>query len=143
MSTFSMTGDSLTLSGEEVELVFTALPPVPTAELTGTVWVLESLIEGSRVSSVNGDRGDAGAVHGRVDARVHRLPQPARDNTSFSGVEVAMTEMAAQGECPAELEAQDSHVVAVLGDGFSAVVDGQLLTLTSSGDLGLGYRSDS
>ena len=49
-----------------------------------------------------------------------------------------MTEMTAEGECPAELEAQDSHVVSVLGDGFSAVVDGQLLTLSSSGDLGLG-----
>ena len=54
-----------------------------------------------------------------------------------------MTEMTAHGECPAELEAQDGHVVTVLGDGFSAGVDGQLLTLTSSGDLGLVYRSDS
>jgi hypothetical protein len=60
-----------------------------------------------------------------------------------SGADVAMTEMTAHGECPAELETQDGHVVTVLGDGFRAVVDGQLLTLTSSGDLGLVYRSDS
>ena len=56
VNTFSMTEDSLTLSGEEVELVFAALPPLPTAELTGTVWVLESLIDGDAASSVNGDR---------------------------------------------------------------------------------------
>ena len=142
VSTFSMTEDSLTLSGEEVELVFAALPPLPTAELTGTVWVLESLIDGDAASSVNGDRATLelftdGSMLGSTGCR------SLHGTYTVTGVEVSMTEMTAEGQCSAELSAQDSHVVAVLGDGFSAVVDGQLLTLSSSGDLGLGYRSDS
>ncbi len=142
VSTFSMTEDSLTLSGEEVELVFAALPPLPTAELTGTVWVLESLIDGDAASSVNGDRATLelftdGSMLGSTGCR------SLHGTYTVTGVEVSMTEMTAEGQCPAELETQDSHVVAVLGDGFIAVVDGQLLTLSSSGDLGLGYRSDS
>ena len=45
----------MTLTGEGVELVFAA-PPAPVGDLTGTVWVLESLIDGETVSSVGGDR---------------------------------------------------------------------------------------
>jgi heat shock protein HslJ len=139
---YSMTEDSLTLSGEQVQLDFTALPPAPTAELTGTVWVLETLLDGDAASSVNGDRATLelftdGSMLGSTGCRT------LDGQYIVSGAEVAMTEMTAHGECPAELEAQDGHVVTVLGDGFSTGVDGQVLTLTSSGDLGLVYRSDS
>ena len=139
---FSMSDDSLILGGERVELVFEALPPIPTAELTGTVWVLESLVDGESVSSVNGERATLelftdGSMLGSTGCRT------LDGNYMVSGAEVVMTEMTSHGECPAELEAQDSHVVTVLGDGFRAVVDGQLLTLSSSGDLGLGYRAES
>jgi heat shock protein HslJ len=142
VGTYSMTDDSLTLSGEQVQFEFTALPPVPTAELTGTVWVLETLLEGESASSVNGDRATLelftdGSMLGSTGCRT------LDGQYVVSGAEVAMTEMTAHGECPAQLEAQDGHVVTVLGDGFRAVIDGQLLTLTSSGDLGLVYRSDS
>jgi heat shock protein HslJ len=137
----SVGADSLSLTGDGVELVFTALPPVPTAELTGTVWVLESLIDGDSVSSVGGDRatlelytdgsmlGSTGCrtLHGRYDV---------------VGAEVTMPEMAAEGECPTDLQDQDNHVVSVLGDGFRAAVEGDLLTLDSAGGLGLAYRAE-
>ena len=142
VGTYSMTEHSLTLSGEQVELDFIALPPVPTAEMTGTVWVLESLLDGEAASSVNGDRATLelftdGSMLGSTGCRT------LDGQYIVSGAEVAMTEMTAHGECPADLEAQDGHVVSVLGDGFRTVVDGQLLTLSSTGDLGLVYRSDS
>ena len=135
-----MTDENLTLSGEGVELVFAALPPVPTADLTGTVWVLESLVDEDSVSSVGGDRatlelfsdnsmlGSTGCrdLHGRYE---------------MTGAEVTMPELAAEGECPPDLQAQDSHVISVLGDGFRASVEGQVLNLTSSGGLGLVYRA--
>ncbi|HEX9848458.1 MAG TPA: META domain-containing protein, partial [Acidimicrobiia bacterium] len=41
----------LTLTGPGTELVFEMLEPVPDAELTNTVWVLDSLIMGDAVSS--------------------------------------------------------------------------------------------
>jgi heat shock protein HslJ len=138
---FSMTDENLTLSGEGVELVFAALPPVPTAELTGTVWVLESLVDEDSVSSVGGERatlelfsdnsmlGSTGCrdLHGRYEV---------------TGAEVTMPEMAAEGDCPSDLQTQDSHVISVLGDGFRASVEGQVLNLSSSGGLGLVYRAE-
>jgi heat shock protein HslJ len=141
VDTFSMTDENLTLSGEGVELVFAALPPVPTADLTGTVWVLESLVDQDSVSSVGGERatlelfsdnsmiGSTGCrgLHGRYET---------------TGADVTMPELAAEGDCPPDLEAQDSHVISVLGDGFRASVEGQVLNLSSSGGLGLVYRAE-
>jgi heat shock protein HslJ len=142
VETFSMTEGRLTLAGEGVELIYVPLPPVLTSELTGTVWVLEGLVQGDSVSSVAGERATMelftdGSMLGSTGCRT------LDGQYIVSGAELVMTEMSAHGECPAELEAQDGHVVTVLGDGFRAVVDGQLITLTSSGDLGLVYRSDS
>ncbi len=142
VDTFSMTDENLTLTGDGVELVFAALPPVPTADLTGTVWVLESLVDDDSVSSVGGERatlelfsdnsmlGSTGCrdLHGRYEV---------------TGAEVTMPEMAAEGECPPDLQTQDGQVISVLGDGFRASVDGQVLNLTSSGGLGLIYRAES
>jgi heat shock protein HslJ len=141
VETFSSTEEDLTLSGDGVELIFGALRPVPTAELTGTVWVLESLIDGDSVSSVAGERATLelytdGSMLGSTGCR------GLHGTYSVIGAEVVMTEMAAEGDCPADLEAQDSHVVSVLGDGFRVAIDGQTLTLVSPGGLGLAYRAE-
>lgn len=141
VETWSSTEADLTLTGDGVELLFETLPPVPTTELTGTVWVLKSLVDGQSVSSVGGERatlelfsdnsmlGSTGCrdLHGRYEV---------------AGAEVTMPEMAAEGECPPDLQAQDGQVISVLGDGFRASVDGQMLNLTSSGGLGLVYRAE-
>ncbi len=139
---FSSTEGLLTLTGEGVELVFDAIPPVPTSELTGTVWVLESLIDADSVSSVHGDRATLelytdGSMLGSTGCR------DLHGRFVVSGAEVTMPEMAAEGDCPADLFEQDSQVVSVLGDGFRARVEGNLLTVTSAGGLGLVYRADS
>jgi heat shock protein HslJ len=139
---FSNTAERLTLTGEGVELSFIALPQVPIADLTGTVWVLESLIKGATASSADGDRATLelftdGSMLGSTGCR------NLHGRYIVSGADVVMTEMAAEGECPADLQGQDSHVVSVLGDGFRASVDGQTLTLTSVGDLGLGYIAEN
>lgn len=141
VETWSSTEGDLTLTGEGVELFYQALPPVSTAELTGKVWVLESLLDGESVSSVGGERatlelfsdksmlGSTGCrdLHGRYEV---------------AGAEMTMPEMAAVGECPPDLQAQDDQVVSVLGDGFRASVDGRVLNVTSSGGLGLVYRAE-
>jgi heat shock protein HslJ len=141
VESWSGTEGDLTLIGDGVELIFEALPPVAATELTGTVWVLESLVDADSVSSVGGERatlelfsdnsmlGSSGCrdLHGRYEV---------------AGAEVTMPEMAAEGECPPDLQAQDDQVISVLGDGFRASVDGQVLTLTTSGGLGLVYRAE-
>ncbi len=59
---------------------------------------------------------------------------------TVAGDEVVFTEFSADGECPSELQSQDDQVVTVLGDGFTVEIDGDRLTLTSSGSEGLVYR---
>ena len=122
VDTLATSSDQMTLTGEGVELVFAPAPPAPVGDLTGTVWVLTRLIQGETVSNAAGDRatlelfsdksmlGSTGcrSLHGRY---------------SVSGAEVLVTELAAEGECPADLRDQDSHVLSVLGDGFRAALD--------------------
>jgi heat shock protein HslJ len=141
VESLSMEGDRLTLGGEGVELVYVALPPVPAEELTGTVWVLDFLILGDSVSSVGGERATLelfsdGSMLGSTGCR------SLNGNYVITGAEVTITEMAAEGDCPTRLQDQDNQVVTVLGDGFRAGVDGNTLTVTSSGDQGLVYRAE-
>lgn len=133
--------DGLTLLGDGVELGFVALPPAPVEELTGTVWVLEGLIEGDVTSSVAGERATLelfsdGSMLGSTGCR------DLNGRYVIRGAEVLLPELAANGECPAELQEQDGLVVTVLGDGFQAVVEGGTLTVSSRGGLGLVYRAE-
>jgi len=139
---FSMTDDELTLTGEKVTLLFVSLPPVPTSELTGTVWVLDTLVQGDAVTSATGERATLelftdGSMLSSTGCRT------LDGNYMVSGAEVVMTDMTAHGECTAELEGQDNHVVTVLGDGFRVTIDGETLRITASGGQGLTYRSES
>lgn len=142
--TVSLDNGMLILSGagSDVELIFTILEPAPVGDLVDTVWVLESLIEGDAVASVGGERAmlilhPDGTFEGSTGCR-----SIAGDYT-VSGAEVVFTSWGAEGECPADLVDQDGVVVAVLGDGFRAEVDGAMLTLWSRGDQGLVYRAGS
>ncbi len=135
-------GDDLVLVGEDVELTFRRLPPVPTAELTETVWVLESLVQGDTVSSVMGERATLelftdGSMLGSTGCR------SLSGHYLVEGAEVRLTDFTANGDCDPDLEPQDDHVVTVLGDGFRAMVEGRTLTVTSMGEMGLVYRAQA
>jgi heat shock protein HslJ len=130
-------GDSLVLRGEGTELTFVVLPPVPDAALQGTRWILDSLISGDAVSSVQGEAwlelsGD-GSLHGSTGCR------ELAGRYVVDGDRLVTSELQADGSCPEPLVAQDAHVVGVLEGGFSAAVDGRRLTLIGSGGDGLGY----
>jgi heat shock protein HslJ len=131
-------GDLLTLTGRGAELVFELLPPVPDAEVRGTRWVLESLIHGDAVSSVQGDAwlllDEDGSLTGSTGCR------ELSGSYVVSGDQLVPTDLRAEGECTARLEAQDRHVIEVL-EGFMATVEGDQLTLTLPNGNGLAYRS--
>ena len=141
VDTLATSSDQMTLTGEGVELAFVPVPPATVGDLTGKVWALTRLIQGETVSNATGDRatlelfsdqsmlGSTGcrSLHGRY---------------AVSGEEVLVTELAANGECPADLRGQDSQVLSVLGDGFRAALTGPVeLILTSTGGQGLVYRN--
>lgn len=134
--------EQLSLTADGVELIFEPLEPAPTSELTNTVWVLDTLIDGVTATSVQGERATLelftdGSVLGGTGCRL------LTGHYQVEGAQVLFTELSAEGDCPPELVPQDDHVVTVLGDGFRAEVDGQRLTVWSMGDVGLGYVADS
>jgi heat shock protein HslJ len=56
--------------------------------------------------------------------------------------QIVVTRLAATGHCPQAENPQDAHVVGVLGDGFTADVEGRELTIFSArGGSGLTYRA--
>jgi heat shock protein HslJ len=134
-------GDSLTLSGPIATLTYELLPPVPDAEMVDVVWVLDTLISGDVASSVEGGptlelRSD-GTLVGSTGCRTFT------GRYRIAGDEVQMTDLAMEGECSADLAAQDSHVVTVLGDGFTVQIEGNRLTLGAFQDQGLGYTAEA
>jgi heat shock protein HslJ len=140
VETISLTEERLTLSGEDTELTLAKLPPVPTSELTGMVWVLDGLVTGDTVSSVSGDRATLelfsdGSMLGSTGCRT------LNGRYVISGAQVVLNELGAEGDCPAELQEQDNLVVSVLGDGFGVVIEGDTLTITSIGNEGLTYKA--
>lgn len=142
VTTYEQTGDRLVLNGPDAELVYERLAPPPTAELTGTRWELDSLIHG------NGPDGAVSSVMSEGHLVLHEDgtltgSTGCRELTGEwveSADTIQATSLAADGECAADLRAQDAQVVEIL-ERFRAEVDGQRLTLTSpDGSSGLGYR---
>ncbi len=134
-------GDTLTLSGEGVELIYERLAPPPTADIVGTVWVLESLRTADAVSSVMGEPAllvldPNGSFTGSTGCRSFT------GRYTESNAEILFTEFTMdQVTCSPELVSQDDHVVSVLGDGFRVEVDGEHMTIAGTGNQGLGYMT--
>ncbi len=130
----------LVLTGPDVELRFRTLPPVPTSELVGTRWVLETLLDGEVASSTLGDPAELelsrdGTLTGSTGCR------ELTGRWTVEGDLVQVPELdAGTAECPSDVRPQDSQVVEVLGDGFHVLIAGDSLTVTKTGGLGLVYR---
>lgn len=122
-------GDVLTLTGDGVELVFDRQPPVPTADLVGTTWQLDSLIQGDAVSSTMGTAtlvlSDDGTVTGSTGCRTFRGTWD-QEGTTLRFL-LATTRQA----CPDDTRAQDQQVLAVLDAQPESSIEGQSLTLTN------------
>jgi heat shock protein HslJ len=135
-------GDRLVLIGPDSQLEFSKLAPVPQADVVDTVWILESLLLTDVAVGAVGEPatlvfGSDGTLRGSTGCR--RLT----GTYSVSGDEILATQLSVDGDCPAELAAQDEQVVTVIGDAFMATVDGDLLTLSARGNQGLVYRAQA
>jgi heat shock protein HslJ len=133
-------GEKLILSGPSTELRFRDVPPVPTAELVGRLWLLETLVQGETGSSARGTpatlRLDSdGTFVGGTGCR------SLFGDYRVAGEQVRLSFFEAEGECPGELRDQDNIVVSVLTDGFTVSIESDRLTLTSVGNEGLTYRA--
>jgi heat shock protein HslJ len=139
VTTVSRDRDDLVLTGDDVELRFSPVPPVPTSELVGSDWVLESLLDGGTASSVlDGStlrlQDDATFTATTACTLMSGRWQPTGDRIQFPE---------ASGEsrdCPPEAHAQDAHEQAVLGGGFQVSIEGDLMTALDDDGRGLVYR---
>lgn len=131
--------DALTMTGSGADLRFTEVPPVEPAELVGTTWTLDTIIEGDAASSVQGaptlfldPDGTFAATTGCRDISGRYL---------IEGDALVFPEMRADGECTEQLQGQDSAVISVL-ENPRIEIDGKRLTLTAAGDQGLSFRAE-
>jgi heat shock protein HslJ len=146
ITSWSSDGAELTLTGADSEWTLERLAPVPTAELVGTTWVLDTFIDGDAATSTAGMQDATltleadGTLSGSTGCR--RL----EGRWVESGAQIVFTEFAAiddpaAGVCSPEGEELDERIVTVLGDGFGVEIDGERLTVTSQGGRGLSYRA--
>ncbi len=139
VTTIAVEDGQLVLTGPDVELRFDELQPPPTAQLLGTVWVLDSLVQGDAVSSVSGGPTLEFFTDGSFLATTGC--RNITGNYVESGAGITTTQMQAQGECADELGDQDSHIISVLEGEYRANIEGQTLTLMIAGESGLVYKA--
>lgn len=140
-TTVARNGDTLVLTGPELELRFALVAPVADADLIGTTWILDSLISGEVASSTVGERVTLELKSdGTIAASTGCREITGRYTISEGQVRVTLDPYDTIG-CAAELAAQDTHILQVLSDGFGVAIDGEHLTLTS-GDQGMVYRTE-
>lgn len=142
--TATLDGSTLTLSlsDDVLELVFEEVLATPAADLVGPTWMLETITTGDTAASVRGEatlvfgedgtlRGNAGC-HGFSGDYVH-----TDGAVAFTRLDVDHT------DCTDELAAQETTVFDILGQGFTAAIDGDTLTVTKTGgDGALVYRAE-
>lgn len=141
MDSIGVDGDELVIRGPEIELRFARLEEARVEDLVDTEWVLESLFVGDIAQPPAGEPATLvlhadGTFTGSTGCRTfsgtwlqdgHRVVTPT----------MRMHEI----DCrPATLQAQDSHVVSVVGDGFVPSIADGMLTLLDPGSIGLVYR---
>lgn len=135
-------GDIASLTGDGVEYTFELVPPVPIAELIGSIWVLDTIIQGDAASSTVATADPAtlllnadGTFTGGTGCR------EISGEYVVSGDTVQFTSFSADGECRSDVEWQDGQVVTVLGDGFTVKIEGDRLIVTAPGGEGLSYKA--
>ena len=137
--TLDRDGELLRMTGEGLDLQFSLVPPVPTAELVGTTWQLHTLFEGQTASSVMGDASlrldEDGTFAGSTGCR------EVTGTYIITGDEIGITQMSADGECAPDLVRQDGFVIGVL-ESPRVEIEADQLRLSTSGDEGLGYRAE-
>lgn len=139
---FEVDDEQLTLRGPDGSTwTFELLPPIPTAELVDTRWILDGYVADDAVSNEQGM--DAATLTLHADGTVTGSTNCRDLSGSWiqSGGEILLAQLAAEGSCTNAAADLDGRILEVLGDGFTVEIDGQRLTITSRGGVGLTFTT--
>lgn len=143
VTTVAVADASLTLTGDDTELVYDRLAEVPEADLVGTTWVLESLVSGAgpegTASSVIGAPELTLTADGRLEAGTGCNGASGTYELDGDRIVTGSLEGTAMG-CEEPLATQERDIVHVFSAGPTFEVEGDQLTLDTGG-LGLVYRA--
>lgn len=134
-------GDDLVLTGDGVELRFTAVVPLADSPLEDIRWVLDTLIDGEVASSVLGEPAvlvlrPGGTVEASTGCR------SITGRWLVEDVSLVINDLLGeQAACPPDVERQDAHVTEVLSAGPAVEIRADRLTLTAGDGRGLAYRA--
>jgi heat shock protein HslJ len=143
VSSAETTDEGLVLTGDDVELRFTPVAPVPDSELGGTRWVLESLVDVGTASSTLGEPAVL-LLDGDRTAEASTGCRAVTGTWLVQDDRLVIDDLPADGgDCAAGAERQDAHVTAVLGSGPAVEIQDDRLTLTATDGRGLVYRAEA
>lgn len=134
--------DGLVLIGDDVELTFEAIAPVFTDAIVGTQWNLIELVDAD--ATIVSQPGEQGFLTLRLAE--DGAFEATTGCSTLAGVwaesagQIIQLEARIDGECPAEMQAQETHILTVLAGFTPTVGEDGVLTLTSPlSGLGLRY----
>jgi len=144
VDTATIDDDTLTLSLDDdvLQLIYSETGAPADSELVGPTWTLEAITAADTATSVQGDAtlvfGEDGTIRGSAGCRGFSSDYVALDDD-----EIRITRLEIDhSNCPAEIGEQETRVFDVIGEGFRADVEGDLLTVSRTGsDATLVYRA--
>lgn len=130
-------GGELRLSGSGVDLRFIAVAPEPDAALVGTVWNLETLIDGEAAASVTAPATLSIDAEGQVSGSTGCNSMFGTYDADAGFSPLSATEIGCE---PAVMD-QEQFVLSVLDADATLTIEGSLLTITGSNGKALQYRA--
>lgn len=125
--------DVMRVSAEGGVLVFEPIGDIGLDEIAGEIWVMSEWTSGGETVEASGEPWMvldlAGVMQGSTGCRSLSGEWILSDTQ-----EIVLTTFGADGSCAEDLTTQDGIVVNILGDGFSAARNGDILITNSAGN---------
>jgi heat shock protein HslJ len=133
----ALEGDELMLTGDDVELRFTAQPEEPDAALIGTTWTLDTIIEGEVASTPASEATLVFAADGTVSGSTGCNSMFGNYSETGGFTQMGSTKMA----CEEPIMAQETLVNEILGSDATLTIEGAMLTIADLEGRALVYRA--
>jgi heat shock protein HslJ len=133
----SLEDDHLVLAGDGVTLRFVEMPPEPDSNLTGTTWILETLVVGESASTPAARAELRIGADGVVTGHTGCNALGARYDVDAGFSDVHRTAIG----CEEPIMVQEDLIVAVLGSDPTLAIGGSLLTIELPDGRALVYRA--